>query len=86
MTQSKRSGWQDPLPHIDPEKCDGCGLCVKVCSTGALGLDGGNAVVIAPERCWYSGHCEIACPRHAIHRPLEIVVKAEEDSSNQERP
>ena len=23
---------------IDPEKCDGCGLCVSACHEGAIGL------------------------------------------------
>ena len=63
-----------PLPLIDPALCDGCGLCVRVCPTGALAMNGAVAVVARPEAYDYTGLCEMICPRGAIQRPIEIVV------------
>jgi MinD superfamily P-loop ATPase len=61
-----------PVPWIDPDRCDGCGLCLRVCPCGALELQG-DKVVARPEVCDYSGLCEMICPRQAIQRPFEIV-------------
>jgi NAD-dependent dihydropyrimidine dehydrogenase PreA subunit len=63
-----------PIPLIDPQKCDGCGLCVHACPTKALGLQDGKAVVADHLACEYSGLCEAVCPVQAITRPFEIVV------------
>lgn len=63
-----------PIPLIDPQKCDGCGLCVHACPTKALGLQDGKAVVADPLVCEYSGLCEAVCPTQAITRPFEVVV------------
>ncbi len=61
-----------PVPGIDPDRCDGCGLCVKACPTEALTLIGRLAVVTRPEACEYSGYCERICPVQAITRPFQI--------------
>ncbi len=63
-----------PTPLIDPQKCDGCGLCVRACPTKALELLDEKAVVANPLLCEYSGLCEAVCPTQAITRPFEIVV------------
>lgn len=60
-------------PIIDESRCDGCGLCVELCSTGALALRDGKAVVVNPGACVYEGVCEDICPRGAIGRPFEVV-------------
>jgi len=60
-------------PVIDETKCDGCGLCVDLCSLGALALRDGKAVVVDPEACLYEGVCEDICPQGAIGRPFEVV-------------
>jgi len=62
------------MPVIDLERCDGCGLCVKLCPTGALALHHGIATVVRPEACNYTGLCERICPMKAIQRPFEIVL------------
>jgi ferredoxin len=62
-----------PVPQIDPARCDGCGLCVKVCPAQVLMIKEGLVVVAFPERCDYTGFCEQVCPTHAIQRFFEIV-------------
>ena len=69
-----------PIPLIDPQKCDGCGLCLRACPTKALELSDGKAVVANPLECEYSGLCEAVCPTQAITRPFEIVVSGSGDS------
>ena len=61
------------MPLIDPDRCDGCGLCARACPAAALTMSGGLAVVSRPEACDYAGLCEMICPRQAIRRPFEIV-------------
>ncbi len=77
MIQVERQHVRQPVPLIDPVRCDGCGLCVRVCPTGALAIQDGRAIVTAPEACNYSGLCETACPTGAIQRPFEIVILGE---------
>lgn len=50
---------------IDPDKCTGCGLCVKVCPSGTISLRGGKAIV-SGDRSLSCGHCAAVCPADAI--------------------
>lgn len=52
---------------IDPDKCDGCGLCVPSCAEGAIKLVDGKAVLSADNLCDGLGACLGECPRDAIH-------------------
>lgn len=63
----------NPVPEILPARCDGCGLCVRVCPTGALVLMAEKATLAHPAACEYHGLCERICPRQAISRPFQIV-------------
>lgn len=51
---------------IDPEKCDGCGLCVSACAEGALQLVNGKAKLVSESYCDGLGACLPECPAEAI--------------------
>ena len=53
------------FPHIAPERCTGCGLCISVCPDRTLSLVAGIAQV-SGDRCMACGHCQAACPARAI--------------------
>lgn len=63
------------MPVVDPEKCNGCGLCVSVCSCSALVLVNNIITVIETEKCGWCTHCEVVCPTGAISCPFEIVIE-----------
>lgn len=74
---SSKPDW--PVPQINLNLCDGCGLCVKVCPNHVLKIDQGKALVAFPQCCNYSGLCEQACPTHAITRIFEIILQENAD-------
>ncbi|HEY6837907.1 MAG TPA: 4Fe-4S binding protein [Geobacteraceae bacterium] len=51
---------------IDPEKCNGCGLCVPACAEGAIRIENGKAVLAADNLCDGLGACLGECPQDAI--------------------
>ena len=62
------------IPEIDLEQCTGCGDCVEWCTTGAVELVNGKAVVVMPEDCHYCTDCEAVCSARAIRCPFEIIL------------
>ena len=52
--------------QIDTEKCNGCGLCVKACHEGAIGMVDGKAKLLRDDYCDGLGDCLPACPVNAI--------------------
>ena len=54
------------IVHIDPDKCNGCGLCVPSCAEGAIQIIDGKAVLIADNLCDGIGNCLGTCPEDAI--------------------
>jgi len=50
---------------IDPEKCNGCGKCVKNCVFKALEIKN-NRAKLNPFLCEGCGVCQIICPQKAI--------------------
>ncbi len=63
------------LPGIDLAICTGCGDCIAICPTGALGLQGEKAAVVKPEACTYTAQCEAICPVGAIALPYQVVME-----------
>jgi ferredoxin len=54
---------------IEAEKCNGCGLCVEVCSDANISMIDGKAVVTGDHSvfgCIGCGHCMAICPTGAI--------------------
>jgi len=54
------------IVKIDPDKCDGCGLCVPSCAEGAITIINGKAVLAADNLCDGLGACMGECPKDAI--------------------
>lgn len=62
------------IVHIDPDKCNGCGLCVPSCAEGAIRIVDGKAVLAADNLCDGLGACLGECPQGAI-----TIVEREAD-------
>ena len=52
--------------HVLREKCNGCGVCVKLCPSGAWSIEDGVAVWKGMNLCLECGACFNACPTEAI--------------------
>jgi ferredoxin len=52
-------------PSVDPELCNGCGLCLKPGHCDAIRIENGLASVYA-ENCVACGICVAVCPRRAL--------------------
>lgn len=63
------------MPEIIRELCNGCGLCVLVCSCKGLVLIDNVVMVIETVECDYCAQCEAVCPTEAIRCPYEIVFE-----------
>ena len=73
LTEALDSGLSEPVslhPHIDPNRCLGCGACVAACPEQpehhVLGLINGKAQLVGPTDCIGHGACKISCPTDAI--------------------
>ena len=63
------------MPVINQEKCNGCGLCISVCSCNAIVAVESVVTVIETEKCGWCLQCEAVCPTGAITCPFEIVIE-----------
>jgi len=55
---------------VDQDRCTGCGICAKICSSGIVYLSDETSLPQVQEenvsRCFYCGHCEAFCPSQAL--------------------
>ena len=61
------------IERIDPELCNGCGICVQICPMDVIKLDekGKKAIIKYPEDCMICEICAIDCPTKAIYITME---------------
>ena len=52
--------------RLSQEKCNGCGMCIKVCPHAVFELSERKAYIIARDYCMECGACMINCPTQAI--------------------
>ncbi|MHA1131088.1 MAG: 4Fe-4S binding protein, partial [Candidatus Helarchaeota archaeon] len=53
------------ISKVDPDLCEGCGLCTKRCVFQAITIEAQTATV-DPEKCFGCGACGVTCPTGAI--------------------
>jgi len=53
---------------IDPELCNGCGICVEACPVDVIRFDAATerAIIAYAEECMACEWCAQDCPRDAI--------------------
>lgn len=52
--------------ELAEEKCNGCGMCTKVCPQEVFELSGGKAHIVNRDYCMECGACALNCPKQAI--------------------
>ncbi|MDD2965872.1 MAG: 4Fe-4S dicluster domain-containing protein [Desulfovibrionaceae bacterium] len=69
---------------VDPTMCIGCGMCVHVCTAGAINIqhnENGHVITIYRNSCCLCANCHLYCPTGAItltddwHSAHEQAVK-----------
>ncbi len=61
------------LPFINTSKCTRCGVCAKVCDTGAILLPTDAYPIIFPRLCSGCKTCYYACPYNAIIEGYHVL-------------
>jgi ferredoxin len=55
------------VASVNPELCNGCRQCMRVCQFGAMGFSAANEkVIIDLRRCYGCGICRASCTKDAI--------------------
>ena len=51
---------------LDPERCNGCGMCAAVCPHGVFAMNGRRVEVVRPQACMECGACQVNCITGAV--------------------
>lgn len=70
------------VPEVDALKCDGCGICAKVCQFHGLAVIK-KTVLPFVELCHHCGACKVACPHGAISEVPRTIGVIQKDKANQ---
>jgi MinD superfamily P-loop ATPase len=63
-----------PIPKVDAQRCDLCGLCAEACRFNALAVHP-RGVTVFEDLCHACGGCTLACPIEAItEEPRDVGV------------
>ena len=64
------------IDRIDPELCNGCGICVNICPTDVFRMDkeSKKAVITYPDDCMLCEFCAADCPTNAITLTMENIL------------
>jgi NADH-quinone oxidoreductase subunit F len=54
--------------YINPEKCNGCGLCLKACESGAISGEKKKLHTIDQSKCVKCGKCFTVCRQEAVEK------------------
>ncbi len=54
------------LIGVDADRCQGCGECIRICSTDVFVMQGELAACVRPENCLGCQGCVEVCPTQAI--------------------
>ncbi len=52
--------------ELDPTRCNGCGMCLKVCPHAVFALADGKASIANRDYCMECGACARNCQQNAI--------------------
>jgi NAD-dependent dihydropyrimidine dehydrogenase PreA subunit len=52
--------------ELNQKKCNGCGMCIKVCPRSVFELSGGKAIILNRDYCMECGACALNCSQMAI--------------------
>ncbi len=65
-----------PVPRVDYDKCDFCGVCQEVCAYNAIfAFPNTKKIVVFDELCKGCGACVVLCPQKALYEVPRPVGK-----------
>lgn len=70
------------LPHVDVNKCIGCGGCANVCPARCIRIvdedQSKRVLVFLHERCTFCGRCAEVCPTDAIEMSKDFELSTDD--------